>query len=204
MPHRIGRRRVLAGAWKALGFLPALAVAGSALGPLTRFFRPTLGPYPVRPVPDAGRGGEATVAFLGELRAAWDFRYFTYTLRLPEYSASGDQLKEVPGAVVRLPDAAGERPEDRLMVVSRICPHLGCIFNFEPDPDRVRAHCHYDAATPHFCCPCHFSVYDPLQIQDGRRGRVVSGPAPRPPFGFQFRIEAGDVVVFGLEEGGTA
>lgn len=204
MADKVSRREVLARALKAVGALPILGVAGAAVGPLVRFFRPTLKPYEYNPPPDVGQGGVVVVGTLGELKKPWDFKYFTYSLRLPEYTPHGAQYKDVPGAVVRLPDDVGKTPEERLMVCSRICPHLGCIFNFEPDPKGVQAHCNFQVQSPHFCCPCHFSVFDPLQVQDGKRGKVVSGPAPRPPFQFQFRIEGDKIVVFDMERGSTA
>lgn len=204
MAGKVSRREMLATALKAIGALPILGVAGAALGPLVRFFRPTVEPYQYNPPPDVGEGGEVVVATLDELKKPWDFKYFTYELRLPEYTPHGAQFKAVPGAVIRLPDAAGRTVEERLMVCSRICPHLGCIFNFEEDPKGVQQHCGFHPPNPAFCCPCHFSVYDPLQVQDGKRGKVIAGPAPRPPFVFQFRIEGDKIIVFDMEEGSTA
>jgi Rieske Fe-S protein len=44
-------------------------------------------------------------------------------------------------------------------VFSPICPHLGCIFNWEPS-DQL------------FVCPCHSSIFS-------AEGKVVDGPSPR-------------------------
>ncbi len=199
--EQVTRRDVLSRGLRALGAIPILGTAFAASSPLVRFFRPTVKPYEISPPPDVGEGGELVVAKASELTQAWDYRYFLYTLRLPEYTPRGAQHKQVPGVVVRLPEGAG----DDFMVISRICPHLGCIFNYERDPKGVLEHCNYPATGPQFCCPCHFSVYDPLQKDaQGRRGKVISGPAPRAPFQFAWRLEGDDIVVYGMEEGSTA
>jgi Rieske Fe-S protein len=59
-----------------------------------------------------------------------------------------------------------------------------------------------------FACPCHLSVYDPLQTQvvDGKpvKGKVVSGPAPRPPRVFNFKEEGTKLVIESVESGGIS
>src|SRR5262249_21214570 len=98
------------------------------------------------------------------------------------------------------------RPD--FIIVNRICPHMGCVFNFLPDPAEAAAYNYPSAKNPLFACPCHLSVYDPLQTQevDGKaiRGKVVSGPAPRPPRMFQYEIKGEQLVITSLEAGGIA
>jgi Rieske Fe-S protein/mono/diheme cytochrome c family protein len=60
-------------------------------------------------------------------------------------------------------------PTSDLVVYSPICPHLGC-------------HYDWDAASGHFACPCHGSVF-------GVDGRVLGGPAPRPLDTLPARVE---------------
>ncbi|MGC9159312.1 MAG: ubiquinol-cytochrome c reductase iron-sulfur subunit [Terracidiphilus sp.] len=50
-------------------------------------------------------------------------------------------------------------PSGETLVLSSICPHLGCSVEWQNDKDR-------------FYCPCHGSVYN-------RDGKHVAGPAPR-------------------------
>jgi len=60
-------------------------------------------------------------------------------------------------------------------VFSPTCPHLGCQVD-------------WNAASGHFECPCHGSVYAP-------DGKVLGGPAPRPLDALATRIEQGSLSV---------
>ncbi len=55
-----------------------------------------------------------------------------------------------------------------------------------------------------FACPCHLSVYDPMQSDTKGQGKVVSGPAPRSPFKFNFEIKDGTIAISSLESGGIS
>ena len=63
------------------------------------------------------------------------------------------------------------RRADGIQVFDPRCTHLGCAY-------------HWDEANHQFICPCHGGVYDV-------RGRVVSGPPPRPLDTYATRVEAG-------------
>jgi Rieske Fe-S protein len=54
-----------------------------------------------------------------------------------------------------------------------------------------------DFPNPMLVCTCHQSVFDPAQ-----GGKVLDGPAPRPPWTFDFIIEKGRIVIKDLEPGG--
>jgi Rieske Fe-S protein len=77
-----------------------------------------------------------------------------------------------------------------------------------PDPAEAAAYNYPGADNPLFACPCHLSVYDPLQTQEVAgaqiRGKVVSGPAPRPPRIFEYDIKGDKLVITQLEAGGIA
>jgi cytochrome b6-f complex iron-sulfur subunit len=61
------------------------------------------------------------------------------------------------------------RTEDnRLVAPYKICPHLGCLYN-------------WNASVDIFICPCHYSQYE----QDGT---IISGPAPRSTDRFVIRL----------------
>jgi Rieske Fe-S protein len=49
-------------------------------------------------------------------------------------------------------------------------------------------------------CPCHLSVFDPADRD--QPGRVLSGPATRPPFYFVYEIKNGVLVITDAEPGG--
>jgi Rieske Fe-S protein len=101
----------------------------------------------------------------------------------------------------------GFRGETDIVLFSRICPHLGCIFNFVPDWHTVTAG-YGGFVAPRWerhalmACPCHFSIYDPEY--PGDPGNVISGPAPRGARYFRFEIRGEDIVVTGAEPGGIA
>lgn len=130
--------------------------------------------YPLRRA--SGQAVKAgTVALpLDKLQSAWDSVLFTF--------GPGN----IPGLAVRLPD-------NRLTVVSRVCPHQKCFTDLITDPAQVFRETTFEPAGPVLTCPCHASVFD---IQEG--GKVLFGPAPRPPDHFQFQIEGEKVVITGL------
>ncbi len=64
---------------------------------------------------------------------------------------------------------------DNSLVLSAICPHLGCTVSWQPGQDR-------------FYCPCHGSVFD-------REGKRVSGPAPRGMDPLPTETEDGNLLV---------
>lgn len=109
-----------------------------------------------------------------------------------EYNPEGMEVRKIPGFVVKLPDGD-------VVAYSRICPHLGCIFNFVKDPQECLKGYNYLPKGPVFACPCHLSVYD---IAQG--GKVVSGPAPRPPRRFDVQKDGDNIKIVSLEAGGIA
>lgn len=109
-----------------------------------------------------------------------------------QYNPERSDHRKVPGYAVKLP--SGE-----VVAYSRICPHLGCIFNFVKDPAECEKNYNYRPNGPVFACPCHLSVFDIAQA-----GKVVSGPAPRPPRRFTTQVEGDQIAIVGLEAGGIA
>jgi Rieske Fe-S protein len=51
-------------------------------------------------------------------------------------------------------------------------------------------------------CPCHLSIYDPGDST--MPGRVLSGPAPRPPRTFYYTLDGDRILVKLVEPGGIA
>lgn len=190
--------------------------------PLLRFLKPNVNPYeilePTRQ--DAATGESVMAATMDELAKPWDFKYFVFTQKYPQYTPEGYKTQAVPGVVIRLPNkiklpwdwvrATGETPqfaESDIVVFSRICPHLGCIYNFVGDYREVTAG--YGGYTPPkerqhalMACPCHLSIYDPGDAT--QPGRVLSGPAPRPPRTFFYQVDGDRIVVKRVEPGGIA
>ena len=163
--------------------------------------------------------GEREVTFnLSDFPAPWSSQTFTFRLKSREYTFRNFQTTNIPGFAVRLPDSV-ELPEQiaathpagapKFIVVSRICTHMGCVFNYLPNPAELSAYNYPSANNPHFACPCHLSVFDPEQKQDVgggsmMLGKVVSGPAPRPPRQFTWEIREQELWITEAEVGGIS
>lgn len=218
---------------KILLAVPLLGSLGLFFSPFVRYLRPTLGPMAntlegveenmktqgqAKLVNGSGNmfglvapkdepQAEKPVTFnLADFPNVWSSVEFNFSQKSKEYTFQHFQTTRIPGYVVRLPDDA--KGAHQFMAVSRICPHMGCVFNFLDDPKAVAAYNYPNAKNPMFACPCHLSVYDPLEFQDvsGKeiRGKVVSGPAPRPPREFAFNIVGEELVVTSVEQGGIS
>lgn len=223
----IGRRRFL----KLAAGLPLAGGLIAFASPLLRFLKPNMDPFAiVTPTThDAATGEPVVAASLSELQKPWDFKYFVFTQKYPQYTPDGYKTTAVPGVVIRLPQKidlirgrsddegpwgwvrkSGEQApfkESDIIVFSRICPHLGCIYNFVADYREITAG--YGGYAPPkdrqhalMGCPCHLSIYDP---GDPRLpGRVLSGPAPRPPRTFLYEVKNEQIIVRRVEPGGIA
>jgi len=210
--------------------VPVLGALALFVSPLFRYLRPSSGPLGNTRISiknadnqleaptqwDGSKGlftppdmptAEKPVMFnLADFPSSWSYQPFTFAQRSKEYTFKHFQVSKIPGYVVRLPENKDGKPD--FIIVSRICPHMGCVFNFLPDPKEAAAYNYPQAKNPLFACPCHLSVYDPLQTQDVMgnplRGKVVSGPAPRPPRQFKYDIAGEQLVITQLEAGGIA
>ena len=205
--------------------LPVIGAAAAFLSPLLRLLKPNVKPFEVLYSPtkpsDIPVGESAIAATLSEVAKPWDFKYFVFTQKYPQYTPEGLLSANVPGVVIRLPQkiklpwswaAEINKPqfvgqENDLIVFSRICPHLGCIYNFVGNWQEVTAG--YGGYVPPearkhalMACPCHLSIYDPADPT--QPGKVLSGPAPRPPRTFLYEIRGDEIVVTDVEPGGIA
>ncbi|MDQ7828993.1 MAG: Rieske 2Fe-2S domain-containing protein [Armatimonadota bacterium] len=218
-PERLARRGFL----RLVTAVPIVAAAAAFLSPLLRLLKPNTRPFEVlyEPTVHDVPVGEVTVAAtLDEVARPWDFKYFVFTQRYPQYTPEGLRAANVPAVVIRLPykirlpwdwaRTIGKTPqlqESDIIVFSRICPHLGCIYNYVPNWQEVTAgYGGYVPPPPRrhalMACPCHLSIYDPADPQ--QPGRVLSGPAPRPPRTFLYEIRGHQIVVTDVEPGGIA
>lgn len=183
--------------------VPLLGAVALFVSPLFRYLKPPAGPFPEGLVsePLAPERLRDIVFDLSDFPEPWVVKEFLYEQKNPEFTRQGAQISRIPAYALRIP---GKSPDDyQFVVYSRICPHMGCIFTYVPDPDDVASGYNYrpPKGTPMFACPCHLSVYDPLQ-----EGKVVSGPAPRPPRVFTFNVDKDNqkLVITDLEQGGIA
>jgi Rieske Fe-S protein len=197
--------------------IPMIGGILAIVSPLLRYVKPDDRPYEI-PLTraDAPSGGAQVVGKTTTLAKPWDYFYFTYAQKYIQYDAAGYEATNIPGIALRLPHRVkfanlqgydGYTGETDIVLFSRICPHLGCIFNFIPDwhtvtagyggfvPPKLEQH-------PLMACPCHFSIYDPAY--PGDPGNVISGPAPRGARYFRFEIRGENIVVTGAEVGAIA
>ncbi len=172
--------------------IPILGTLLAALSPFMRFLKPTIKPLNYMQGPDLPESLKPVEFDLSLFQKPFDCQAFNFTQINKEYTALGTQLRDIPGFAVKLP--SGD-----FAVYSRVCPHLGCVFNFVLNPDDVAKGYNFRPDGPVFACPCHLSVFD---IQ--KEGKVVSGPAPRPPRKFVYKVENNKLVVTDLETGGIA
>lgn len=135
---------------------------------------------------------------LSRLASPWSFGEVEFTKKIKTHR--GLEPSTFPGYIVRLPDPVAQRLslKDGLYAISRICPHEGCPINFYKE----RAEVPYPLEIEKFSNPmlvgtCHQSVFDPAQ-----GGRVLTGPASRPPWTFDYVIQRGRVIIKDLEPGG--
>jgi Rieske Fe-S protein len=207
------RRRFL----QVLTGIPVIGGILAILSPLLRYVKPNDGPYEL-PLTraDTPSGGAQVVGTTTALVKPWDYFYFTYVQKFVQYDQTGYEATNIPGVAIRLPKKLrfanaqgydGYNGETDVVLFSRICPHLGCIFNFIPSWHNVTTG--YGGFVPPdweqhplMACPCHFSIYDPAYPKDP--GNVISGPAPRGARYFRFEIRGQDIVVTGAEVGAIA
>lgn len=189
-----------------LKFILSIPLFGALVlfvSPLFRYLKPTAGPFPEGMVspPDAPSRVRNISFSLSDFPQPWVVKEFVFEQRNPEYTRQGAQISKIPGFALRIPSEAAD--EYKFVVYSRICPHMGCIFRYVDDPHVARDGFNYNPpeGKPVFACPCHLSVFDPLQ-----EGKVVSGPAPRPPRHFEFTIDQASqmLVITDVEQGGIA
>lgn len=120
----------------------------------------------------AWRPGVRVVTSEGEPIVAADGPLDQLITAFPEDAVGRDDSQIVVLRVV--PDVIAERTQqggavDGWIAYSKICTHAGCsvgLFGVDSRPPRV---------TRQLVCPCHQSVFDPLDAAE-----PIGGPAPRP------------------------
>ena len=189
--------------------VPLLVGIAALFYPMGRFMRPTIKPLQIFPPPEKPLNKDQVVATEAELSTPWSYKEFIFEQETVEYTRFGRQNSRIPGYLVRLDDAATKTNRgEKYAAFSRICTHLGCIFEYKTNPTDVKNGFNYDPKPGEivFACPCHLSVYSLNTWDDASQsvGKVVSGPAPRAPRKFTFKVSGGNIVITGMEAGGIA
>ncbi len=177
---------------KTAAAIPLAFTFGLLVSPALRYLRPTIKPLDLFGPSDQPKPLEDVYFSEKDFPDEWTCLPFMFQQTYKEYNPEGTEVRKIPGFAVKLP--TGD-----VVAYSRICPHLGCIFNFVKDPQECAKGYNFTPAGPVFACPCHLSVYDIAQD-----GKVVSGPAPRPPRKFEVKKEGDRISIISLEAGGIA
>src|SRR5947199_9830587 len=100
-PDLMGRRRFL----KLITTVPVLAAPAALVSPLLRFLKPNVERFKITSPTalDAAHGEPIPVATLKEVSNPWDYKYFVFTQKYPQYTPEGFKAANVPGVVIRLP-----------------------------------------------------------------------------------------------------
>jgi Rieske Fe-S protein len=213
----IDRRTIL----KGITAIPLLAAAGGLGAALISYLKPTTAPLGI-PAVERPLSKNLVAANLNEFPNLYDHKEFVFTQATVEYSDRQKQATDILGYLVRIPNdqldpaEVGAGPNGTrlgyavsehngqtysIVAVSRICAHLGCIFEYHKLAEVCAGFNYCDGTNSMFSCPCHLSVYNPVKFQEvnGMKlpGLVVSGPAPRAPFPFTFTVEKGEIIIKG-------
>ena len=114
------------------------------------------------------------------------------------WSAVPFVLEGTPALALRLPEpiAGGlELNGNHYVAFSQVCTHLGCLVNLNDNLEAINFAFNYRTEHPALVCPCHLSVFAPLES-----GRAVSGPAVEPLPRVQLSVEGDALFAVGLEE----
>src|SRR3989338_1725125 len=138
---------------KGILAIPVLGTLVAAVSPFMRFLKPTITPLNYMQGQDLPKSLEPVTFDLSLFQKPFDAQSFNFTQVNKEYTAIGTQIRDIPGYAVKLPNGD-------FAVYSRICPHLGCVFNFVPNPDDVAKGYNFRPDEQVFACTCHLSVFD--------------------------------------------
>lgn len=178
----VERREVVRWLWR----LPVLAALGGAGWGVWEAYRIHFNKVD----PDAPAFVPLTpqrVAALAELAEPWSA--VTFELQ----TAAGT----TPALVLNVPEAVPgnlEHAGRHLLAFSRVCTHQGCPVGLQRDLETLAVAFNYRTDAPALACPCHLSVFAPLQA-----GRAVSGPARDPLPRVQLEARGAELWAVGLE-----
>lgn len=102
---------------------------------------------------------------------------------------AGDVDKILKGVLVRT-------RRENLQAFCIYCPHEICMVELKQDTGGIKLDRQDHVDHPVFVCPCHFSVFDPLQ-----QGASISGPAHRGLYRFYLEETEDSIEIIGVEDG---
>lgn len=131
------------------------------------------------------------------LDQAWTPVPFTARATKPRPGADGISDVLLRGILVRVSQAAaGDALGDAgLRALCLHCPHELCYVKLVEETETVRVPDQAKPENPLLVCPCHFSVFDPASD-----GALLTGPAGRGLYRFQFKVKDNTIEIQGVEE----
>ena len=154
------RRQLLAWIWR----LPVIAALGGGAYAAWRAIRVHFGKVEPSEEPAFKAIEPVRVAELRAFEREWS----SATFSAADISAIAIRLPEPTAASLAVDGA-------HYAAFSRVCTHQGCIVDLNTSPEAIALATNYRSDEPALVCPCHLSVFLPLQL-----GKAVSGPAVEP------------------------
>lgn len=173
------RRQLLAWFWR----LPVIAALGGGAYATWRAIRVHFGKVEPSEEPAFKALEPVRISKLKAFERAWSSATFN--------------AADIPAIAIRLP---GPTPASLAVdgahyaAFSRVCTHQGCIVDLNTSPEAIALATNYRSDQPALVCPCHLSVFLPLQS-----GKAVSGPAVEPLPRLLLTVQAQTLFAVGLE-----
>lgn len=188
---------------KFMSAAPLIFPLGLTASPIMRFLKPTAGPLGLFDQPDQPEVAEPLAFTVEDFPVPWTCIPFMLPLKYIEFNPEQQVIRQIPGFIIR---TSG----NQFVAFSRICPirhGYVCILNWIPEPDTScgcspkaeQCCCTIKVNNPVLQCPCTRSVFDPA---DG--GRVLRGPAHRPPRKIELEKRQDKITILGIETGSIA
>jgi Rieske Fe-S protein len=191
------RRQIL----KFIAAAPLALTFGLTCEALMRFAKPTMRPFGLFDPADLPTSSAPEDVFqLSDFPEPWTCLSFLFHMKITEFNPEQQEIRKVPAFAIRLQG-------HEIVAYSRICPVRGCGFlNYVVKPSNYHCGCvpasehcccASDVANPVLICPCDGSTFDLAHD-----GRVIRGPATRPPRKFELDRKGNTIAVVSLEVGG--
>jgi Rieske Fe-S protein len=173
---------------KVLAGAPMAAVVLATVSPVMRFLKPSMQPCNIFQPADVPTARKSITFNADDFPRVWTVLPFVMELGYVEFNPEKVFYKKMLGFAIRLPD-------DSIMAVSRICPTVGCILNYIPDPADVRHCLGFTPDAPVLHCPCDHSTFD---LANG--AVPIAGPARRAPRMFVVQRTNNTINIVGMEQ----
>ena len=171
--------------------VPLLASLGVVASPLVRYFRPTMKAGNFFQPADMPIADQSVKFEPGDLPEKWVCIPFLVKMRYAVFSPQRFEFREVPAFILR-------DEQDKIVAYSRICPYCkhSQPINFVRDTSELPSGPYSKYPVLRCPCACDESTFD---LNDN--GRVLSGPATRPPRKLSVSFDGGYYRIVGFEQG---